>query len=196
MKRIQLFLGVLLFPFFLMAQGVEIVPFVGYLFSGSVNFVEGKLDVSDGVDYGIALLVPVHRSIDIEINYTRMDGNVRFDPYATYTEPPWNLKADESNMSTNCFQLGIICDISQNNPRIIPFGSFSAGATLFSMQKYKDTWRFSVAAGLGAKFMLSDFVGFMVRGRLMLPINFSGAGGYCGLGTGGTACGFTINSKS
>ena len=194
MKRIYLLIVFGLYPIILFCQGVEIVPFVGYMFGGSINFVEGKLNASDGVDYGVALLIPVQRFVDIEINYTRMDGTLRFEPHDGYTLPPLNLKSEEANLSTNYFQLGVVGAISRNNPNIIPFGSFSLGATLYSVDEYSDTWRFSITAGLGAKFMFSELVGVMLRGRLMLPMAFSGVGGFCGVGTRSSGCVLSLNS--
>ncbi len=42
--------------------------------------------------------------------------------------------------------------------------------------------------------MISDRVGIMARGRLMLPMVFGGVGGYVGIGSGGTSGGLTLNS--
>ena len=80
MKKIKLLLIAVLFPFFTFAQGggVEIVPFVGYMFGGSVNFYEGKLDITDGMDYGLSLIVPIRDVLDVEINYTGMSSEARF----------------------------------------------------------------------------------------------------------------------
>ncbi len=196
MKRIYLLIITGLFPIILFCQGVEIVPFVGYMFGGSINFVEGKLNVTNGIDYGVSLLIPVQRFVDIEINYTRMDGTLRFEPHDGYTLHPRNLTYEETNLSTNYFQLGVVGAISRNNPNIIPFGSFSLGATLFSVDNYSDTWRFSITAGLGAKFMFSDLVGVMLRGRLMLPMAFSGVGGFCDVGTRSSGCVLSLNGWS
>ena len=194
MKRIKILMATLLFPVFTFAQGIEIVPFAGYMFGGSIKFVEGKLNASDGLDYGVSLLVPLHEFLDVEVNYSRMEGEVRFDPYLNYTGPPWNLESEKTGVSTNYFQLGVISAFTKQNPNIVPFGSFSLGATLFSLDEYADTWRFSITAGLGAKFMFSEHIGVMLRGRLMLPMTFAGVGGYCGVGTGGSGCGLSVNS--
>jgi hypothetical protein len=71
------------------------------------------------------------------------------------------------------------------NDKVIPFGSFSLGATWFSAPDYETQWVFSVTAGLGLKVMFSDRVGVMLRTRLMLPMNFSGGTYYYGVGGGG-----------
>ena len=188
MKKIKILFLVILFPALAFSQGAEIVPFVGYMFGGSVNFYEGKYKVTDGMDYGVSVLVPIKEIVDLEINYTRMDSEGKFTAYPGY--PLYQDK--QTTMSTNYFQIGTIKAITKNNPKVIPFGSFSLGATWFDFADYQDTWMFSITAGLGVKFMFSDHVGIMVRGRFMLPMFFGGVGFYAG--TGGS--GLSLNSYS
>ena len=191
MKKIKLLLVAILFPFFTFAQGggVEIVPFAGYMFGGSVKFYEGKLKITDGVDYGLSLIVPIHDILDVEINYTGMSSEASFEAYRDYPE----FSDEKTAISTHYFHIGVLKALSLNNPNIKPFGSFSLGATMFSLQDYTDTWRFSVSLGLGVKFMFSKHVGIMLRGRLLMPMAFGGVGGYCGIGTGGSSCGLSLN---
>ena len=188
MKRLKLILLTLFFPALISAQGVEIVPFVGYMFGGSINFIQGKLKVYDGMNYGGSLLIPVREIVDLELNWTGMDSKVTFSPYTNYPD----FEYDESDLSTQYFQIGVLKAFT-NNDKIRPFGSFSLGATLFNVKDYADTWRFSVTLGLGVKFMFSKHVGIMARGRLMMPMYFGGVGGYCGIGTGGAGCGLSLN---
>lgn len=191
MKKIKLFLLSLLIPAFSFAQGgIEIVPFAGYMFGGSINFYEGKLKITDGVDYGVSLVIPIRDVVDIEISYTGMQSEAKFTAYAGYP----GFSDEQTGVNTSYFQIGTIKKIPVNNPDIIPFGSFTLGATLFALDAYTDTWRFSITAGGGVKFMFSDHVGVILRGRLMLPMSFGGVGGYCGIGTGGSGCGLSLNS--
>lgn len=185
MKKINLIIIATLISLTSFAQ-VEIVPFVGYMFGGSMNFYEGKYKVADGMDYGVSLIVPVRDVVDVEINYTRMDSYGRFTAYAGYP----GYSDQQTDMATNYFQIGTIKALSLSNPNITPFGSFSLGATWFDMADYEDRVLFSIAAGLGAKIMFSERVGIMVRGRLMLPMFFGGVGFYAG--TGGS--GLSLNS--
>lgn len=200
MKTIKLLVLTALFPLFTFAQsGVEIVPFAGYMFGGSINFVEGKLNVEDGMDYGISVLVPVQTLIDVELNWTRMDSKATFTPYSPYNSPPYNYEYHEANLATNYFQLGVISKFYSRETMAEPFGSISLGATWFdlsstgsgsSLEGYQDVWRFSITAGLGVKIMFSNHVGIILRGRLMMPMSFGGTSFY--IGTGGS--GFALNS--
>lgn len=169
------------------SQGAEIVPFVGYMFGGSVNYYQGKYKITDGMDYGVSVLVPVRDVVDLEINYTRMDSEGKFTAYNGYPTYPDTA----TNMSTNYFQIGGVKAFTKQNPKIIPFGSFSLGATWFDFESFQDYWMFSITAGLGVKFMLSDHVGIMLRGRFMMPMFFGGVGFYAGSGGG-----LTLNSYS
>jgi len=186
MKQIKVLFIALLLPVLAFSQGAEIIPFAGYMFGGSVNFYEGKYKVTDGMDYGVSILVPVREIVDLEINYTRMDSEGKFTAYSGH--PGFTDK--QTAMSTNYFQIGVVKAISKNNPKITPFGSFSLGATWFDFEDYQDATLFSITAGLGVKFMFSEHVGIMLRGRFLLPMFFGGVGFYAG--TGGS--GLSLNS--
>ena len=198
MKKLKVLLLTVLFPALAFSQ-VELVPFAGYFFGGSINYVQGKLKIPNSVDYGISVLVPVQPLVDVELNYTRSDQVTgTFSPYAGY--PTYEF--DEFLVVTNYFQVGGISKFYNGSTDAVaqPFGSFSLGATWFDVSKapnsiyenslYEDVWRFSVALGLGVKLMFSERVGIMLRGRLLMPLTFAGGGLY--FGTGGS--GVTLNS--
>lgn len=187
MKKILFIL--LLLPMISFSQ-VEIVPFAGYMFGGSANFVEGRVDVTDGLNYGVSILVPVRHDVDFELNYTRMDCEYTFratDP--RYTD-------DYTIGSVNYIHVGALKIFELHNPDIMPFGSFSLGTTIFSSPDYADTWRFSIALGAGLKYWLTDRIGIIIRGRLLLPMNLWGVSGFVGFGTGGTTSGMSASFTS
>lgn len=190
MKKIRLLLLAMLVPFALKSQfdGIEFVPFAGYMFGGSVNYYEGKVKVENGMNYGGSLLVPVHGLLDLEINYTRMHSKASFSPYYGYP----NLGYAETNVATNYIQVGGISKFYSQHTQITPFGSLSLGATWFVPEdaSFSTVWRFSAAAGLGVKVMFNNILGIMLRGRLLMPMYFGGVGIYAG--TGGS--GVSVNS--
>jgi len=189
MKKI-LFLFLFL-PVVTFAQ-VEIVPFAGYMFGGSINYYQGKLKLDNGLDYGGSLIIPVKQVVSLELNYTHMSSELSFDAYPSY--PLYS--DDNATTSTNYIQIGTIKDMTINNDKVTPFGSFSLGATWYSSDSYTTAWFFSVTAGLGLKVMFSDRVGIMLRGRLMLPMMWGGTSAYYGFGTGGSGGGLTIDTYS
>jgi len=209
MKRIKLLLLSILFPAFMFSQGgVEIVPFAGYMFGGSIQYnyyysnysYSPKLDLKDGLNYGISVLVPVQSLVDLELNWTKMDKVEAILTTGGYSGP--DFSQDELYVSTNYFQVGGISKFyNSNNSSVQPFASFSLGATWFDTSptsnsdytNYDDVWKFSVALGLGVKFMFSERVGIMVRGRLLMPMTFSGGSFYVGTGGSGMAIGSWVS---
>lgn len=187
MKKIKLIFLAFILPFIGMSQGIEIVPMVGYMFGGSIDFYEGKMKIDNGMDYGVSILVPTHPLMDIELNYTRMDSQVSFSPYFGSS-----YESQEENMSTNYIQIGAISKFYSQNTKVSPFGSLSVGATGFSSPEFKDVWRFSMTAGLGLKLMFSEKIGFLLRGRLMMPMNFAGTSMYISTGGSGISIGTYI----
>jgi hypothetical protein len=189
MKKIKLLFVAIIFPTIIFSQqgGVEIVPFAGYMFGGSINYYEGKLKIENGMDYGVSVLVPVHDLLDVELNYTRMDSKASFTTYTGYP----NVDRT-TNLATNYIQIGAVSKFYTHNTKATPFGSLSLGATWFSPSEgeFSDVWRFSAALGLGVKVMFSDRIGIMLRGRLLMPMYFGGVGIYAG--TGGS--GVSVNS--
>lgn len=188
MKKIKLLFIAFIFPSVIFAQGVEIVPFAGYMFGGSINYYEGKLKIENGMDYGLSLLVPIHDFLDLEVNYTRMDSKASFTPGYGYSA----FEYAETNLATNYIHIGGISKFYKQETMATPFGSFSLGATWFSPSEgsFNDVWRFSMNLGLGVKIMFSERVGVMLRGRLMMPMYFGSVGMYAG--TGGS--GVSVNS--
>ena len=192
MKKIYSIVAVLLFvPLFINTQ-IEIAPSAGFMFGGRVNYYQGELKISDNMDYGVSLIVPdINWGTDLEINYTRMDSEARFRANSNYP----NYDDANFNISVNYIQVGALKTLGGDD-KFKPFGSFSLGATVFSPKNkdIDDVWRFSITLGLGAKYWITDRVGIIVRGRLMLPMVFGGVGGYVGIGGGGTSGGLSLNS--
>ncbi|RLD82763.1 MAG: hypothetical protein DRJ15_00540 [Bacteroidetes bacterium] len=153
------------------------------MFGGSVKYYEGKLKIENGMNYGVSLLVPIHNFLDVEINYTRMQSKASFSPYYGYP----NLEYNETNLATNYIQVGGITKFYSQSTQVTPFGSLSLGATWFvpEVASFNTVWRFSAAVGLGVKIMLSDRIGIMLRGRLLMPMYFGGVYMYGGSGGSG-----------
>lgn len=198
MKKLRFLLIIALFPTLLFSQGgVELVPFAGYMFGGSVKYYEGKLNIQNGLNYGISALIPVQSLVDIELNWTQMDKvKATFNPYTGFPL----LHSDEVNVAANYFQIGGVSKFYNSSGSIAqPFGSFSLGTTWFDSSptenslynSYENIWKFSITLGLGVKLMFSERIGIMLRGRLMMPMSFAGTSFY--VGSGGS--GLSMNSR-
>ncbi len=189
MKKLSiLFIAIAMLPMFSMAQ-VEIVPQVGYMFGGSMNFYEGQMKMTDGMSWGGSIIVPeISYGTDLEINYTRLDNEAQFRSY--YNKP--GFEDENFELSVNYIQIGALKTFGTSD-MVRPFGSFSLGTTIFSPKTdASDAWRFSITLGAGAKIYFTERIGIILRGRLMMPMYFGGVGMY--VGTGGA--GLSVNSYS
>lgn len=168
MKKIKLLIFTALFPVLLFSQGIEIAPFVGYMFGGSIKYYEGEVKIENGINYGASLIVPVQSIMDIEINYTHMDSKASFSPYMGYP----NLEYKETQLGTNYIQVGAMKKLLPPGSKAQPFTSVSLGASWAGSSDFSDVWRFAVSFGLGVKVMVSERVGIIARGRLLMPMTF------------------------
>jgi hypothetical protein len=184
MKKFSSSILIILFPALLFSQvSIDLVPFAGYMFGGSIQYYEGKVKIDNGMNYGLSVFVPVHDLLDVEVNYTRMQSKASFRPDPYYS----NLEYRETDLATNYIHVGGISKFYSHNTMITPFGSVSLGATWFSPEdaQFSTVWRFSANLGLGVKVMFSERVGIMLRGRLMMPMYFGGVSMYAGTGGSG-----------
>jgi len=177
------------------AQKVEITPFYGYMFAGTVTGYSGDLNIRNDGMYGLMLDVTVKPGMQVELYYSRSDTRADF---VEYRGPTYKL----TDLSVNYFQLGFLGTIKKMK-NIQLYGTFSLGATLFSpsgepydetpeIYYFEDYWLFSVTLGGGAKIFLSERIGIRLEGRLMMPITWAG-GGFM-VGTGGS--GFYLGGGS
>jgi hypothetical protein len=171
------------------AQGkVEISPFAGYMFGGSLNFYEGKLKAENNLNYGVAMDIKVAEDSQIELMWTQMKTTAQFEPYYGYYE----LATNSYDMNVGYIQIGGVREL--NYDQIRPFGVFTLGTTYFIPKNVTFTdgepvdvdsaWKFSMTLGAGAKIWLSDRVGIRLQGNLMLPMFWSSTG--FAVGTGGS----------
>ncbi|MCD4735621.1 MAG: hypothetical protein K8R53_06225 [Bacteroidales bacterium] len=179
------------FPFGSFAQDVELTPFAGYQFGGSIRFYEGKMKIKDAANYGLMMDIGLTESKKIELYYSYMDTKTTFSPYYGF-----DLDYSEFETTVQYFQVGAVHEHDMDN--IKPFGAFTLGATWFQPKNslISDVWQFSVTLGGGVKIWLTDVVGIRLQGRLLMPMYFAGGGLFCGIGTGGSSCGVSVGTGS
>jgi hypothetical protein len=122
-----------------------------------------------------------------------MDTHAKFTAYRA----GWS-DVTISKLAVNYIQVGTLKTLNVNNDMVRPFGNFSMGVGWSSASEpgldIKNVVRFSITAGLGVKVFFTERVGIILRGRLMMPLNFSGVGFYYGIGGGGSGGGLSLNS--
>jgi hypothetical protein len=192
MKKILLFTLLLLtIGFVRKTKAQEIIPTAGYMLAGSAEFYEGKIDFDNAPTFGVSMMYTKDRtSPGVELSYSHTSTTGHFKPY-----PGFNLDEKKFDVNINYLHIGVVKG-AQVNQMLYPFLSLSAGGTWLNAHDYSTIWRFSTALGGGAKIYFTKRIGIMLRARLLVPMQFAGAGGWCGIGTGGPDCGLSVNSYS
>lgn len=136
----------------------------------------GDIDIANSASWGVVLDIDLHDGAQLELLYNRQDSHVDVIRY------PAGIKENLGDLSVDYYQIGAL--YRQAIDSFEPFGLFTLGATRFAPKNaaYSDAWRFSVIFGLGTKVWLSQMIGLRLQGRLLMPINWSGGGLWCGFG--------------
>jgi hypothetical protein len=156
----------------------EIFGFGGYEVASDVEVTQGQLNIYSNPNYGAGIAFEVERGLQAEVFWIGQQTTMEIKQYTGLTQPLFDL-------GIHYFQAGAVYEFRQSRKqKAFPFTSFSLGATLFSPNDaaYSEEWRFSITFGGGGKFYLSDKVGIRLQARMLLPLNFSSAGMWCGSG--------------
>jgi hypothetical protein len=186
MKRI-LFLLIAV-GFFLtdtVAQKIELGGFYGYTLNTRARTYYGDYTLYNNPNYGGQLSVEMASDLFVELTYNRSDTQIRYY---------WNNAYEPLDMSSEYFHVGGLRQIPTGTGNILPFGSFSIGATRFNLQESYgevfagDKWYMSIALAAGGKILLGEKLGIRLQARMGLPMSFSGLW----LGTGGAGASFYV----
>lgn len=167
-------------------QQFEIAPYVGYLFTGNLQTLDGELKIDNSLDYGATLDIRLSDDLLIELLYNRMDTEVGL------RKEYYNTTDYLFDMSVEYFQGGV--QVETETGQFRPFAAFTIGGTYFNPKdsNYEEDWKFSFTAGGGIKYYFTDNLGVRLQWRFLVPVYFSSASifcndGYCGIFiTGGT----------
>jgi hypothetical protein len=186
---------VILLPVMSSAQDskFELSPFAGYMLGGSIKFYEGKFKIQNSASYGGMLAYRLGGGNLIELSYTRMDSQGDWRPYSGYID---DFPEKTVDVAMNYIQIGTVNELMTGNDQLRPYGTFSLGAAWLHGKETnaQDEWLFAVNAGVGLKYFFGPRIGIRLQARLMLPLVFSGAGFYLGVGTGGPSAGVGVGS--
>ncbi|WP_319500390.1 hypothetical protein [uncultured Draconibacterium sp.] len=180
MKKIFISLLVLLSGTALFAQTIELTPIFGYTVAGKVDNYGRYFNVKDNALYGGLLSVQFDDFMFAEISYERNDTKG-----STFLQTV--------DLAVEHYQFGLLREFSAGT--VVPFTKVSFGTSRYVQKSGGDerAWLFSAGIGAGAKLLLSDRVGLRLFTNLMLPLEFDGAGFWCGIGSGGSGCSGGVN---
>jgi hypothetical protein len=189
MKKIILIIAIVTWlPFLLNAQKVEITPFGGYVFAGTMNTSNGTVRFKDNAQYGGMLSIRVSRVIDLDLIYNRSDTKAELTYLTLYN----NLYYQEVPLSINYMHIGFTKNF-RINPHVSPFLGFNLGTCLFAPTKdYADAWFFSMGINAGAKVYFGKRLGIRLQAQGMMPIQGSGYSFF--VGSGGSGGGVSLYS--
>jgi hypothetical protein len=177
-------------------QSIQILPFGGYQFPAGVDvsyndgtgigYVPARLRIKGNGNYGLGLHVTLPlREITISASFTNMESEVTIDPY---NEPLEKL----FDATQEYWMFGILKEVDMDQLR--PFGGILLGWTTIRPKEsaYQNASKFSVGLEGGVKYFFNDIVGIMAHARLLLPVQWVGAG--FSIGTGGVGAGLSTGS--
>ena len=169
-----------------LCQSVEVVPYTGYLFSGSLSSLDGEVKIDNGVNYGIILDVKFEEDVIMELMYNRLDTKVYI------IEEVFDTVKSAFNVSIQYFQGGAQFEMEKG--RFRPFAAFTLGATLFNpgINEINSEWRFSFTVGGGIKYYFLKSIGIRLQWRFLIPVYFNGGALFCGDG----GCGAVISGSA
>jgi hypothetical protein len=161
-----------------LAQGhatVEIAPFIGYRFGGSVG------DTSSAASYGIngarsegvTISVPVRRDRAMELLFSRQDTGV--DVEGLFDTKHYALTIDH-------WMVGAVGEFPGHSGRVRPFMAAYLGLTNFRTStgdSTSESW-FTAALGGGVKLDMAKHVAIRFDARGYAVFVSSGAGAICG----------------
>jgi hypothetical protein len=187
MKNRLLILILICQPFMIKAQTVEITPFGGYVFAGSVNVNGGYIHFDDAAQYGGMISFATNHGFDIDLIYNRSDTKAQLNSYDYY-----ELSYGDLPVSINYMQVGFTKNFRVNKV-VSPFLGMNIGACLIAPKEtYSDTWLFSTGIDAGVKIYFAKHFGIRLQGQMYLPIQVAGFTMYAG--SGGSGGGVSVSS--
>ncbi|HEX5003069.1 MAG TPA: hypothetical protein VFW78_11290 [Bacteroidia bacterium] len=179
--------GMLLSPFSMKAQEFRLIPFYGYTVQDRVPFYEGDLYIRDESQYGGMLQFLPSEYSAVSFMYKASQPNLDLKSYVAYLDDVDNVKT-----TVGYYMFGFTRFLNGTSEKVSPFGSFLMGWSTWKPEGYNSYSRFTMGFDLGVSVSLSEYIGLNLRSELMMPIQGTGAGVFCG--TGG--CGASVSTYS
>jgi hypothetical protein len=166
----------------LLAQGyqtddgttVQIAPFAGYQFGGSVwsEILDRKYSFQSGLDYGGTIDIALSESWRFEVLYLRQETSLESA----------GIEGPSFDMTIERYMVGIEEEKGEGSVKV--FGTILAGATRF-VPGFEDAGSelyFSAGLSLGVKSFFTRNVGLRLEGRAFYTVVDGGGEAFCGAG--------------
>jgi len=178
----------LAFPTSIFAQELRIIPFYGYTIQDRVPLYEGDLYIRDASQFGGQLQFLPNEFSAVSFMYKASQPDIDLKSYVYYL-------GDIDNVATNVgyYMFGFTRFLNGTSEKVSPFGSLMLGWSTWKPEGYNSYSRFTMGFDLGVSVGLTERIGLNLRSELMMPIQGTGAGVFCGTGTG---CGASVSTYS
>jgi hypothetical protein len=155
---------------------VEISPFGGVQFGGSVLSRPGQLEIEADVAYGVILDVRVEPDATIQMLYGRQDTTLDF-----LSNDPLFPQRVRVGLAVEYYHLGGAIEFGEG--RLKPYFALTLGATRFDpkVEGVGSEWRFSLGTGVGFKTYLSPRFGLRAETRVWPTFLQTDGGFLCSL---------------
>lgn len=180
MKKIIFSTLFALFAFVGSTQVIEVTPLFGYTVSGKVDAYYGTYDVKDDMLYGGLLGVQITDNSYVELSYRRNDPQL----YITSLADGNSIR----DIGIEHYMVGYLHEFTDG--KIKPFAVANIGLSrYFGKAKNSDRyWFLAPNFGVGAKMFFTERIGIRLQTDIVMPLEFSGSGIFCGIGSGGSGC--------
>jgi len=168
-------------------RSTELTPFAGWMWGGTLDYVDGSIHVNAAPNYGGMLSVEVRPSEFIDLSYWYQGADVIARPRGF---PEFKFM----KLGTHYIQAGgtkYLMPIGSN--KVVPFATGGIGMTIFSPSNppagvnVSGQTVFSLAVGGGLRFEVNEKVAVRAQARLLLPTQLWGASAWFGTGGGGVS---------
>ena len=166
-------LSIVLTPAGMSAQRIEITPFAGYQFGGSLQIQSGDLSVSSGLNYGLTFDISFTPGGKIELLYNRQETNLELEDEAT------GAVSTLFDMAVEYIHIGVVYE--WDLAKVKPFVVLTGGVTHMIPQgvdRESERWGSGIFGG-GAKASISEHVGVKAQGRLAFSLVGAGDELFC-----------------
>ena len=160
---------------------IEFTPIVGFTLNGNIDTFNSEFNISNDISYGGLVTVMLNDYMGLELSYKRSNNEVKEFFFPTATQFRYDVGIEH-------YQIGFQRLFSTDEFQ--PFAQSSLGASRYFRRDNKnDILAFSMTFGGGFKYFFNENFGLRVQSNLILPMEFGGAGFFCGIDSTGGGCG-------
>lgn len=169
---------------------VELAGYAGYQFWGGVEgfLPDGtpiEAEIDDATNWGGAVGYRVEETIRFELSYLNQATSISITQLGT------GVPAGKFDITIQYIQAGAIYEAPSAGRSLTPYGGLTVGMVNFNPEGTgtSSAWRLAFGFNGGLKIYLAENFGLRMQGSLLLPIQWSSGGVFCG----GSGCAVAIS---